>query len=475
MSRYKKLLSNTALFAVGDLGSKLILIILLPLYTRYLSTAEYGNIEIITTTIALFLPIITLGIYDAVLRFVMDKNEKKEAVFTNGIMVTSLGSIIVSLIYPVLRFFNILDGLLVFLYAILVLQAFQTIILQFVRAIGKIKIYAINGILMAVLIGFFNIIFLVKLNMGIKGFLLSMVFANIISILFVSTSLKIYRYFLINIINKQLCKNMLIYCVPLIPNTLMWWIMNASNRYFLLFFVGATSVGLFSVASKIPSLLSILNSVFFQAWQLSAIEEFNSKNKSYYYSQVFNHLSMVMFIGTSIILVILKYAMSILVSPEFYTAWEFVPFMLLGVVFASFSGFLGTNYIAAKQTKGVFKTTALGGIANIVLNLIFIPLVGTIGASISIMFSFFIMWILRVYDTKQFIKMELNNKNIALNLFVISIQIFVLYLNMNPITELVLQMLLFLLLLIINVSLIKILLRFMHSTKNNKYKKFQDN
>lgn len=183
---------------------------------------------------------------------------------------------------------------------------------------------------------------------------------------------------------------MLIYSIPLIPNALMWWVMNASNRYFILFFVGASANGLFAVANKIPSFLSILNTIFFKAWQLSAIEEYGDESKAKFYSQTFYYFSVVMFVGTSIILMILKYMMGILVSEEFFSSWQFIPFLLIGIVFSSFSAFLGTNYIAAKQTKGIFRTSLIGGTINIILNLIFIPLVGTNGAAISTMISFWL-------------------------------------------------------------------------------------
>lgn len=453
---------------MGNLGSKLISILLVPLYTYYLTTTEYGTVDLITTTTSLLMPIISLSIFDAVLRFTMDKSQPTDSVFTNAVVVTSIGTLIVLLTYPVLSYLNTFGDLLNFMYFILILQAFQSLSAQFVRAIGKVKIFALNGIIMTIVTGVMNIVLLVYLDMGIAGYLLSTIFSNLVSIVYLTIVGKTYKYINLKKINKALTKKMLYYCIPLIPNALMWWVINASSRYFILFFVGASANGLFAVANKIPSLLSILNQIFGQAWQLSAIEEYDSKNKSKFYSEVFNYFSMFMFLATSAILIIIKIGLDFVVAPEFYIAWEYVPFLLLGVVFSSFSSFLGTNYIAAKKTGGVFKTSIIGGIVNVISNLIFVPLIGTNGAGLSTMISFFVIWILRVHDTKQFIDMKLNLKILITNLLVIAVQIGILYLNLNTITELVIEGLLFIILLIVNRSLFKPITQLINSKKKPK-------
>lgn len=455
LGTYKKLIGNSFVFAIGNLGSKLVSILLVPLYTYYLTTVEYGRIDLITTTTSLLLPIISLSIYDAALRFTMDKNQPTDAVFTNGLSVSFVGTIIAILTYPILTYFNVFGDYTIFMYIILILQAFQTLSAQFIRAIGEVKIFAFNGILMTFVTGVMNVILLVYFNMGILGYLLAIVIANIFSIIYLSLVGKTYRYINLSTINYSLVKKMLVYCVPLIPNALMWWVMNASSRYFIAFFVGASANGLFAVANKIPSLLSILNQIFSQAWQLSAIEEYSSKDKSKFYSEVFNYFSMVMFLGSSAILIVIKIAMEYVVSPEFYVSWRYVPFLLLGVVFSSFSSFLGTNYIAAKKTGGVFRTSIIGGVVNVVSNLILLPLIGTNGASISTMISFFVIWIIRVYDTKQFINMRLNTRLIVTNLFVIALQIMILYMNLDTLVELSIESLLFMVLLVVNRTLLE--------------------
>ena len=454
MNMYKKLLDNSIIFAIGNLGSKLLTILLVPLYTYYLTTTEYGIVDIITTTSIMITPIITLSIYDALFRFVMEKNQDRDAIFTNALMVTTIGTFALSLLYIICDNFFDVNELVIFALILIIFQAYQKSFAEFVRAIGKLKIYALDGILITLIICLLNILFLVYFNLGIRGYLLSFIIGSIFSIIYLTSSAKIYNYFAFTKLNIELTKKMLIYSIPLIPNAFMWWIINLSSRYFILFFVGVSANGLFAIASKIPALLMILNSVFFQAWQLSAIEEFKSRNKSEFYSKVFGYFSLIMLLGTTIILLTLKPIMIFFISPDFYKSWEFVPFLLMGVVFSSFSGFLGTNYIAAKQTKGVFKTSMIGGGINIILNIILIPIIGVNGAGISTMISFFIIWVMRVYDTKKYINMELNIKTLTLSLLLIFIHIFIMYMKLSVLIEIFLGFIIFLSIILINIKLI---------------------
>lgn len=457
MSKYKKLINNSFIFALGNLGTKLIVFFLIPLYTYYLTTSEFGLVDLLTTTISLLIPLITLSVFDSVLRFVMDKNYDKSSVLINAIVVAIIGNALLLSIYPILLLILPFHGMLLYFYLLLLLQSVNSIFMQYIRAKGFIKLFAVSGIVNAFTLLFANIVFLVIYNMGIEGYLFSLIIASIVSSLFIFIMGELWSDLQLCKINIKLAKEMLKYSIPLIPNALMWWIMGFSDRYIITYYLGLSATGLYAVATKIPSILIIINSIFFQAWQMSAIEEVNSKEKSKFFSDVFNIFSCVMLLSTSFILLHLKLFMDILFADSFSKSWEYVPFLLLGVVFSSFSGFLGTNYIAVKKTVGVFKTSIIGAVINVFLNIILIPVVGAIGAAIATMFSFAIIWLLRVKDTKKFVSIKLNIKKLLLTIIVIKVQILVLYLGFSY--EYLIQVCLFFIILLINLNEIKLLIK----------------
>lgn len=470
MNSYKKLIGNSFIFAIGRLGSKLLAFFLVPLYTYYLSTTEYGTVDLVITTVNMLLPIVSASMFDAVLRFIMDDKKKTDSIMMNALNIAILGFLAALLFYPILVWLDLLgdSSTVLFMYIILFVQILERIFAEYARAIGEVKKFAINGILITITTGTFNILFLIYVQLGVTGYFISMILANIISIVYLFFSTKVYRHFDFSLIEKPVMKLLLIYAVPLIPNALMWWLINASSRYFIRYFIGVGANGLFAVASRIPSLITIVTQIFMQAWQLSAIEEYESENKSKFYSTVFNYLSSFLLIGTSGIIVILKPAFNLLFSTDYYEAWIVVPFLMLSAVFSSFSGFLGTNYIAAKQTKGVFKTSVYGGIISITLNFVLISTLGIIGAGISSMLSFAAIWILRLYDTKKFIDMQTNWALFFANLSIIAIQIFILMIGLGVSTEIIIGVVLFSILLLINKDLWKLIFKMITKIKKNK-------
>lgn len=463
MNRYKKLLGNSAVFAVGSLGSKLISFLLVPFYTFVLTKEQFGTVDLMTTTVNMMLPIVTLSAFDAVFRFVLDNNGTENTVFVNGIFISFLGSLVGLILIPILNFFNV--PMSEYIYLLLVTGAFLSLMLNFTRSINKVKTFAVAGILGTIITAISNVILLLIFNTGIKGYLISIILANIIVLVFLTASTRAWTRIKIKNLNKKTMFSMVAYSLPLIPNAFSWWINSSADRYFILAFVGASANGIYAVASKIPTLLNIVNQIFFQSWQMSAVEEFNSEDASKFYSKTFNYFLAFQFIGTAGLLVILKPLMKVIVSSPYYVAWEYIPFLLLAVVYSSLSGFLGTTYTAAKRTAGIFLTTFVGAISNILLGFIFVPWLGLQGASFAGFLSFAIVLVIRLIDTKKFMPVIVDKKCFMLNHIIIIVMVIVLFLSRNLVWEQVIELFLFFLIMLVNRNLF---IEIWRSQKNKK-------
>lgn len=413
------------MFAIGNLGSKLVKFLLLPLYTYQLTTQEFGVTDIITTTASLLLPVVSLNIFDAVLRFSLDKKTNNASIFSNSFAVGIFSSIIIVLIIPVSYFFNIPH--IGFVSSILIAQIFQSLFSYYAKAIGEVKTFAVNGILLSFLTAIFNILLLFFVNYGIAGYLLSIIFANIISNIWLWFKLELYKVVDFKLVKRSEILSLLTYSLPLIPNSVAWWINSMVDRYFILFFLDVASNGIFAVASRIPSLISVLNSIFFQAWQISAVEEYESEDNTEFYSTVFSLYSRFIFVGTSIIFLVLRPLMNLLVSNEYALSWKYVPFLLITVIYSSFSSFFGNYYAVAKKTSSVVSTTIIGAVINIIANAILIPRFGLSGAGIASAIGFFVVLVIRIFDTKKFVKTKLDKTNILLNHLILLTQIYFLF------------------------------------------------
>lgn len=474
MNTYKKLIGNSFVFAIGNLGSKVIAFLLIPLYTYFLSTNEFGTIDIITTSVNMLLPIVSASIFEAVLRFTLDKEYDNNQVILNSLIITFLGMLLALIFLPWLYTFNLANNYLLYSYILLFIKILENIFAQYTRAIGDSKRFAFNGILLTLSTGILNIIFLVILSMSIEGYFLAMIFANLISILYLIKTTKVFNSFNLSFFDYQLSLKMIKYALPLIPNTLMYWLINASSRYFIIAFVGVSANGLFAVASKMPGLISIVDQIFRQAWQISAIEENNNKDREQFHSEVFNFLSSVMFIGVVVINMFLKMIFNTMYANEYFIAWRAVPFLLIGAIFSCFSGFLGTNYIAAKETKGIMKSSFYGGVVSIILNFSLIPFFGIVGAGMSSSLSFFVMWIFRLYDTRRFIKMRINWKNLIFNLVIVLFQITIMFWGLSLRSEFNLNTIMLIIVLLVNRNVLIAIINTIKTSVGKYLLKFQN-
>ncbi|MFD1672035.1 lipopolysaccharide biosynthesis protein [Agrilactobacillus yilanensis] len=426
MDKYRRLVNNSIIFAVGSFGSKFISFFMLPLYTYTLAQSDYGITDLVQTTVSLLLPVISLSVFDAVLRFIMDQDQQPEVILTCGFFLTVVSAIGVALIgfgiaqvsdWPYLRA----------LVLILIIQSFQNLLAQYIKAINHVRLYAANGIILTLLTAGLNIWFLWGLRLGAAGFFQAMILANLTSVIYLAVIEKIHRQIKWRYFSWAKLKTMLRYSVPLMPNATAWWTTNMINRYFILYFLGQAANGLFAVANKIPMILSVVNSVFFQAWQLSAIETYGSEDSTAFYKNIFAVYSSCLLLGTSWLIVGLRPLIWLLVSDSYQSAWRTVPFLLLTVVYTSFASFYGQYYIAAKKTFGVFTTTIIAAGINVLGNFILVPRFGLNGAGFSAMISFFCLWLIRYFDTKKFVTNQMDLKNLIGNHGLILLQLFCLY------------------------------------------------
>lgn len=442
MSRKNKLFRHTLIYAVGNFGSKSINIVLLPFYTNFLTKAEYGTIDIILISLILLAPLASVNMAEAVFRFCVDREYEREKVLNIGILTSLVGLLIFGLMIPGINiYFNDINLLCSFgiLLSVFILQS---VLKQYVRALEKLNIYMLSDFLQVLVFVGLVILFVAKYEMGIRGFVYAKIISLLIDFTFLLLSTRAYRAFRSGIEPKYF-KQMLFFAAPLIPNSLMWWVSNASDRYLLASMVGLSSVGIYSVAAKFPIILAQLSTVFFKSWQTSAIEQDSAKDSSVYHTKVFNSYACVLFLMASVILVFIKPLMKILVSVEFFSAWRYIPFLLLGAVFSALAGFLGINYNVAKDTKRALFSTILAALVNICLNLILIPYYSIMGAAASTLVSFIILFGLRVYDTPRYKDIKFNFKIISLLTMSFTLQSSMLFLNISDVHLLIIQVFLF--------------------------------
>lgn len=425
MNKYKYLLKNIGLMTISNFGSKILSFLLVPLYTNVLSTEEYGIYDFYAITVFLLTPILSLNIVEAVLRFSLDSKKDKTKIFTIGFYKCIVAVCICSILIIINMTLNVVDVLNkypLFFILYFTLSLFSDLILQYARGLERLKDVAIAGIISSITMLCFNVLLLVVFNWKLKGFFIANCLSFFSVIIFLSLRIKIWQSILLKADLKIIKKEMISYSTPMILNSIGWWINNVANKYIVIFLCGVAANGIFSVAYRIPSILVLFQTIFNQAWTVSAVKEFD-KNNSSFYLNIYNAYNMGMVIVCSILILFNKTIAYILFANDFYLAWQYAPFLMLAVVFNSLAVLLGGIFSAAKKSEVYAKTTMIGAIANIVLGLILVFGMGVIGAAIATMIANIIVWLMRLKETKKIIQFDINIKLHIISYIILLIQV----------------------------------------------------
>ncbi|MEG0770871.1 MAG: oligosaccharide flippase family protein, partial [Clostridia bacterium] len=429
MGRYKKLMSNTVIFAISNFAQRGIGFVLMPLYTSVMTTDGFGTFDVLNNVILLLIPILTLSMSDAILRFSIDSEKGRGEYFSTGMAVVIGSSVFLIACYPILQMVEFMKGYVLVFVLLYFTSALRTYMAQFVRGVGKVMLFAIDGIIMTVVLVGGNLLFLVTLRLGPTGYLISLVLSNVVSIVILSIFGKVWKFFKIKSIKKKAFGELFRYSAPLIPNSISWWATNLFNRYIVIAACSVAINGLFASAARIPSMLMVFSTIFMQAWQLSAVMEYNSKDREKFYTTIYKYFSTFIFVCCSFLLATLTLYSKLLFQKEFSEAWVFVPFLMLGMVFNCLVAFFGSVYISAKKTKMNFYSSFIGAVVTIILCLVLVPLAAKISpefgakmAGVATMMGFAVMWVIRIKDTRKYVKIGINYYSTVCNLGLIFVQ-----------------------------------------------------
>lgn len=449
--RYVDLTKNTGILLIGNFGSKILSYFLLPLYTSYLSTAEYGTYDIINTTVNLIIPVLTVNASASVMRFSLDRDANLSEVISSELDIIIKGSLaffVFIALNKVLGVFDVINQYLVYFILMYVLSIASQILSSFARGVGDLHGVAFSGIINTSALLVLNILFLVYLNLKLDGYFLANIAGLAASSVFLLFRLKIWKYFSFKQVSKSMKRNLIGYGGPLIATSIGWWINNASDRYVVTLLCGASANGIYSVSYKIPSILTTLQSIFNQAWQISTVDQYNKNDEYGFFSNIYNFFNAAYVIGCSILILFTKLIARMLFANEFYGAWYYAPFLMISVVFGSLIGVCDGIFQAVKDSRTQSKTVMFGAVINVVGNFILVYFIGPVGAAISTAFSYVVTWGISMVYVGKYMTFKLDLKKHIFSYLLLIIQA-VLYITVADNVALYISQLFILVILII--------------------------
>ncbi len=422
MGKYKRLVSNTAILGAGTFASKVLVLLLMPLYTAILSTSEFGTADLVTQTANLLIPLASVGICDGIFRFALEESADRRQVLSTGTAILLGGSAVILGLIQILRLFEVFSGYVMLIACYVIAANFHSAFANYIRAQGRTGLFAVQGMMNTALTILLNVLFLIVYDMGSLGYVLSVVIADFTMTVFLFFVARLWRDLSFAAVNRQTARDMLRFSIPYIPTTMMWLITSVSDRYIVSAYCGTAENGLYAAAYKLPTLLSLVSGVFVEAWHFSTVKDATDEEKSDFFGSVFVNFMSIMVMGASCLIVGAKIFTSILLDESYFASWEFVPVLVIATLFSTLVAFLGSVYFLEKKSLMSMLTAMSGAVVNVILNFVMIPVHGAMGAAVATLISYLTVYVIRAVDTKNYLKFSLHTPRLIINGLLLGVQ-----------------------------------------------------
>lgn len=427
----KEFVKATFYYSIGVLGTKVVMFAMVPLYSFFLSPSELGYYDLILISTTLITPLITLQVSDGAYRFLLDESNenRNRLVISSSLVVLIFGNLFFSILAFILSRQIEFD----YIFEFILFQFSNSIFyygLQVLRGLKQNKVYAIYGLLNACIVFTVSLILALLDCLTLKNIFYTLIGSQTLGFIYGVLHGRIY-FNITPQIDRKLLKSIVIYSAPLLPNSISWWLIDLGNRFIILYFLNEEFNGIYAVAARYAGILALFNSVFILSWQDFAISKLETSNNKQENAKVFNGL---LIFEMSLILLLSSLSNFIFrfsVGDEFFEAARYFPILLLSVALSSFCAFYGAFYLKDKNTIGVFRTTLAGGMANMLVSIALIEIIGLYAVAIGSVIGFATTWILRSMSFKLVVNFKVLIASLGLLVVILTLN------NLNNTTLLI--------------------------------------
>lgn len=398
---FKTIVKHTAIYSTSDLLAKAVGFFLLPIYTRYLSPADYGILELLSVTLSIIIIFIQQGMQTSFFRaYSFDYKDSKEE-----------QRVVVSTSYFYLLFSSFIFLGIIFLFSKqinhLLFQSKDytklvqlTIITGFFNTLSRIPFqlfrarlqsvkFSLVSILRFLINVCLNIYFILKLKMGLSGIIYGNLYTSILIAIIIS--FLIYRHLPLKFSFHKL-KNMLSYGLPLVPGSLSIWVLSVANRYFIERLSTTTELGLYSLGNRFSGLLEFLIiQPFLTTWPSIYFPLAKEKDAPITFSRLTTYFLLIGCFSSLGIIALSNPAIKVMADPKFWGAYKVIPLLVFSVLLYGVFSLLNIGFFIQKKTKYNPLVIGIAAIFNLLMNYLLIPPYGMLGAALASFFSYLLM------------------------------------------------------------------------------------
>ena len=363
-----------------------------------------------------------------------NKDEQKKLFSTLLLSSTVQNIIYVVLFICIEPFLKIENAYFLLLYV--VLQVYNALFLQFVRGLGYSIKYTIASFISASATTVLNVIALVFLRMGLQGLFVSTLTAQLLTLVYLVISSRSWEYFSLKNARIGTFKRVGTYSIPLIPNNLAWWVVNASDRTIISHFLGTAANGIYSVANKFPNVFINFYNILNLSWTETVSLHYNDEDRDEFLTDTMTSLVKLFVAACLGIVACMPFVFPIMVNAKYSAAYNQILILMYAMLFRVLVGLYSCVYVAQKNAKKIAYTSISAAIINITVDLLLINKIQVFAASLSTLIAFLSMFIVRYIDVNKAVHMRIK-KPIAIGSILLSIMLVGTYYCNNKVIQFV--------------------------------------
>ena len=410
MSRKTELAKNTAILTVGKLCTQCISFFLLPLYTAILSTEEYGTFDLLVTYSTLLLPLVNWQLDQGLFRFMLDHRGNKEEqgkLFSTLLLSSTVQSIVYIILFICVEpFLKIENAYFLLLYV--VLHVYTALFLQFVRGLGYSVKYTIASFISASATTVLNVIALVFLKMGLQGLFMSTLVAQFLTLLYLVVASKAWEYFSVKRIQPKVFKRVSVYSIPLIPNNLAWWVVNASDRTIIAHFLGTAANGIYSIANKFPNVFINFYNILNLSWTETVSLHYCDEDRDEFLTETMTSLFKLFAAACFGIVACMPFIFPILINTKYDAAYNQILILMYAMLFRVLVGLYSCVLCGSKKCKEDSLYLYFSGNYQYYSRPDLINKIQVFAASVSTLVAFLSMFVIRYIDVNKTVHMKIR-------------------------------------------------------------------
>lgn len=429
MNKKKELIKNTLIIFLGKFSTQFLTFFLLPLYTKFLDSSDYGTIDLVMTYITLFVPVLTIQYEMGTFRYLIDNrnNQKQQNKIIHNSLFFFLNITFLCLTIALLLPFFINIKNFYYIIMCIVAMMYSNLLMQIARGLGKNIDYSITCFIVGISNIILNIVMIIVLKLDGKSILISSFLSNIIGALYLFIKLKIYKNISKKLSDSNITKDIIKYSWPLVPNTISWWLINASDRTIVTFLISSSANGIYAISTKFSAIISSILNIFNLSWTESASLHIDDDDRDEFFSNVNDDILRLMSSICILLISFMPILFFIFINEKYIEAYKYIPINILASFFNCIVSIYSSIYVAKKMTKQVASTSFLAALINIAVDLALIKFIGLYAAALSTTIAYTVMAIYRSIDLKKIIKIKYDKKLLLSIILFFSLSIFLYY------------------------------------------------